>query len=376
MSDPGSFFSVWRTITLAGSREVTEGQVAPEHVGPSAPLAKWLRAWPGAWYWADPERRRLVLVRGAAPARPERWVWHAGLFLLAVVTTLAAGAVLNFAWTPAPTPGLGGIVSGLADFWGFLVGSGWQPLLAGWSFAGPLLTILLVHELGHYLTARRYAIDVSPPYFLPVPPHLSPIGNLGAFIRIRTPVYDRRQLLDVGAAGPLAGFLVAVAVLWWGYHSSTRLPHGVIAPSMVALAGQPIVIGDSLLTRTLRDWILPGSGPVLLSPQAFAGWVGLFVTSLNLLPLSQLDGGHVLYGLLGRRQATVSLLAVGVLVWLGRQAPVWWIWAALSFAIGRGSWSHPAVVVPGRPVLRQGALVGLACLLVFALTFIPVPFAG
>ncbi len=377
MSDPARFFAVWRDQTLAGSRRVLEGDLRPEHRGPSPELGQFLAGWPGAWYWGDDRHHRLVLVTGTAPARPERWLWHGLLLLLTVVTTLAAGAILVHAWSPSVGRGVGGTAASIIEFGEFVVAGGWRQLLPGWAFAGPLLGILLVHELGHYLTARRYAIDVSPPYFLPVPPQLSPIGNLGAFIRIRTPVYDRRQLLDVGAAGPLAGFVVALAVLWWGYTTSTRLPGEMAhASSLVALIGRPVAIGDSLLTRALRDWVLPGRGPVVLSPQAFAGWVGMFITSLNLLPLSQLDGGHVLFGLVGRRQAQLSLLVVAALLWLGRHAPVWWLWVALTFVIGRGSWAHPAVVVPGRPVLRAGRLVGLGCLVVFVLTFVPVPFAG
>ena len=378
MSDPTRFFATWREQELEGSRRVLDGLVAAGHRGPSAELATFLSKWPGAWYWGDDARHRLVLIRGSAPARPERWIWHGALLAVTVVTTLAAGAILAHSWRPpAQGPGVSGMVAGVIQFGEFVVQGGWRQLLPGWSFAVPLLAILLIHELGHYLAARRYAIDVSPPYFLPVPPTLSPIGNLGAFIRIRTPVYDRRQLLDVGAAGPLAGFVVALVVLWWGYKTSTRLDvPSIDSPSLVAMIGEPVRIGESILTRALRDFVLPGSGPVVLSPMAFAGWVGMFVTALNLLPLSQLDGGHVLYGLLGRRQNALSLLAVAVLIWLGFRAPMWWVWVALTFVIGRGGWSHPSVVVPQRGVLVAGRVTGIACLIVFLLTFVPVPFAG
>jgi hypothetical protein len=378
MNETTRFYAAWHEQELAGSRRVLDGIVAADHQGPSPELAAFLKSWPGAWYWGDDARTRLVLIRGSAPARPERWLWHGALLILTVITTLAAGAVLAHVWAP-PVGGRGvsGAVSGAILFAEFVVDGGWRQLLPGWSFAAPLLGILLVHELGHYVAARRYAIDVSPPYFLPVPPNLSPIGNLGAFIRIRSPVYDRRQLLDVGAAGPLAGFVVALVVLWWGYRSSTRLDVVMVdAPTLVAMVGKPIMLGESLLTRALRDWALPGTGPVVLSPMAFAGWVGMFLTALNLLPLSQLDGGHVMFGLLGRRQAAVSLLAVAGLIWLGFQAPMWWAWVALTFVIGRGGWSHPSVVVPDRTIPRTGRLVGAACIVVFILTFVPVPFAG
>jgi hypothetical protein len=354
---------------------VLDGMVAPDHIGPSPELAEFLRQWPGAWYWGDDEKSRLVLIRGTAQARPERWLWHGALLLLTVICTLAAGAVIAHTWQPPSGTGLSGTIAATIQFAEFLATDGWRTILSGWQFAVPLLGILLVHELGHYLAARRYAIDVSPPYFLPVPPNLSPIGNLGAFIRIRSPVYDRRQLLDVGAAGPLAGFVVALGVLWWGYATSTR--SGMLFTpdaSMIGLVGRPVILGDSLLTYAMREWILPGSGAVMLSPQAFAGWVGMFVTALNLLPLSQLDGGHILYGLLGRRQTVVSLIAVLGLVVLGREAPMWWLWVALTFVIGGGKWAHPSVVLPERPVLRRGRWTGIACVIVFVVTFVPIPF--
>jgi membrane-associated protease RseP (regulator of RpoE activity) len=374
--DPTPFFAGWRAQTLSGDRQVLDGVIRAEHQGPSAALAAFLTRWPGAWYWGDDAQTRLVLIRGTAIPRPERWLWHGALLLLTVLCTLAAGAVIAHVWSPISRPGFGGAVVGVVEFAEFLLADGWRQLLPGWRFAVPLLGILLVHELGHYLAARRYAIDVSPPYFLPVPPTLSPIGNLGAFIRIRSPVYDRRQLLDVGAAGPLAGFVVAVVVLLWGYQDSLRIAvTGDLAPSLIRLTGAPIILGDSLLTRALRDWVLPGRGAVLLSPTAFAGWVGMFVTALNLLPLSQLDGGHVLYGLVGRRQVVISLAVVVALLVLGQSAPVWWLWVALTFVIGGGKWAHPAVILPERPVLRRGRIVGWACIVVFILTFVPVPFS-
>lgn len=376
MSDPTRFFLGWRSQSLAGSRDVLDGVVRPEHRAPSPELAQFLAGWPGAWYWGDDQRTRLVLVRGTVTPRPERWLWHGGLLLLTILCTLAAGAVIAHVWAPVVRPGWGGAVVGVVEFAEFVLAGGWRELLPGWRFAVPLLLILLVHELGHYLAARRYAIDVSPPYFLPVPPNLSPIGNLGAFIRIRSPVYDRRQLLDVGAAGPLAGFVIALAVLLWGYQDSLRLVLPIAGePSLIRIVGAPIVLGDSLLTHALRDWLLPGSGAVLLSPTAFAGWVGMFLTGLNLLPLSQLDGGHVLYGLLGKRQVPVSWLVVAGLLVLGRWASVWWLWVALTFAIGGGRWSHPSVILPDRTVLRAGRITGWACIVVWLLTFVPIPFA-
>lgn len=375
MHDAAPFYVGWRSMVLAGGREVSDGIVRPEHRGPSPELAAFLRRWPGAWYWGDNQRTRLVLIRGTAPARPERWLWHGALLVLFIICTLGAGMIVSGRLRSPVYPGLGGAVTGAVEFAEFVIGGGWRTLAGGWEFALPLLGILLVHELGHYFAARRYAIDVSPPYFLPVPPNLSPIGSLGAFIRLRSPVYDRRQLLDVGAAGPLAGFVVALGVLLWGYQLSQRLGGSAAgAPSLIVLAGHPVVLGDSLLTHALRDWLVPGTGPVLLAPAAFAGWVGMFITGLNLLPLSQLDGGHICYGLLGKRQRLLAVAAGVGLVLLGTSATVWLIWAALTFMIGGGKWSHPDVVIGERPVLRGGLLTGFGCAVVLALTFVPHPF--
>lgn len=375
MNDAARFYAGWRSIALAGDRHVTDGIVRPEHRGPSPELGAFLRRWPGAWYWGDDARTRLVLIQGSAPARPERWLWHGALLVLFIICTLGAGMIVSGRLHAPVHPGLGGAVTGALEFAAFVVDGGWRTLLDGWEFTAPLLSILLVHELGHYFAARRYAIDVSPPYFIPVPPNLSPIGGLGAFIRLRSPVYDRRQLLDVGAAGPLAGFVVAIGVLLWGYQLSHRVGGAIPgSPSLILFAGHPVLLGESIITHALREWLIPGTGPVLLAPAAFAGWVGMFITGLNLLPLSQLDGGHVLYGLAGKRQRVIAIVVAAGLLLLGTRAPMWFLWAGLTFLIGGGKWGHPEVVIPERPALRGGRITGVACIVVFALTFVPVPF--
>lgn len=371
-------FEAWRIVRL-GSREVIDAVVAPEHRGPSPALAAALRRWRGAHYWTDPAHGGLVLVRAVGPDRAERWFLHGLLILLTVVCALGAGAALAGAWTPPRPPrDLGAIAGTVASGVGFftqVAGGEWRDILAGSAFAFPLLGILLIHELGHYIAARRYAIDASPPFFLPVPPTLSPIGSLGAFLRLRTPVLDRRQLLDVGAAGPLAGFVIAVAVLVWGYSTSEGLSLGPeTAGEFVTFAGRQIYLGDSLLTWGLRSWFFPDAAAVYLSLPAFAGWVGAFITGLNLLPLSQLDGGHVLYALLGRRQAVVGGLTLLGLVVLGAFSPSWWVWAFVALLVGGGRWTHPSVLTPDRPVPPRRRWIGWACVAVFLLTFVPVPF--
>ncbi len=372
------FFSSWRVMHL-GNREVVDALVDPAFRD-SDRLRQALDQWPGAWYWADRARTRLVLLGAPANLRRPRWLVHAVLLGLAVVCTLGAGAALAGVWVPWVGEGLPGVFAGMARFVRGLAGGDWPLFLQGWSFGIPLLAILLVHESGHYFTARRYGLDVSPPFFLPIPPTLSPIGTLGAFIRMRSPVLDRRQLLDVGAAGPLAGFVVTVLVLVWGYAVSVAAPlpagmeHGAMG-SWVSFAGEPIGLGDSLLTRMLRHAFFPGAPAVHLSLPAFAGWVGAFITGLNLLPLSQLDGGHVLYGILGRHQRVVAGAAVIGLLILAQQSPHWYVWVVLTFLIGGGRWTHPAVVMPDRPVPPSRRWIGFASVAVFALTFLPVPFA-
>ena len=373
--------SAWRVMRL-GTREVVDALVLPEHRGGSATLKGLLDAWPGSWYWGDHQETRLVLVRALPGARAPRWWLHALLLLLAVVFALGAGAALAGVWYPPVVPGFRGVFLGIGQFFRDVVQGEWRQLLEGWAFAVPLLAILLVHESGHYFAARRYNIDVSPPYFLPIPPTLSPIGTLGAFIRLRSPVLDRRQLLDVGAAGPLAGFVVALAVLVWGYltsNTTAAMPAGLHAgsgaTSWIAFAGEPIGLGDSILTHLLRVWTFGHAPAVHLSLPAFAGWVGAFITGLNLLPLSQLDGGHILYGLLGKHQRTVALTAVAALLVLAQRSPNWYVWVAMTFLIGGGRWSHPSVVVPERHVPTSRRWVGLASVVVFILTFVPVPFS-
>lgn len=364
-----------------GTREVIDALVHPPHRGGSPELRRGLQRWPGRWYWADRARTHLVLMRAHAGDRRPRWVLHAVLLLLAILCTLGAGAALAGVYIPwTEVGGIRGFVFGVGRFFGGALRGDWPLLVQGWTFAVPLLAILIVHELGHYVAARRYVIDVSPPFFLPIPPTFSPIGTLGAFIRMRSPVVDRRQLLDVGAAGPIAGFVVAVAVLIWGYLTSTPaelpsgLPPDISMTAWVSFAGEPIALGDSLLTRWLQRLILPDAASVHLSLPAFAGWVGTFVTGLNLLPLSQLDGGHILYGVLGRHQRAAAGAAVIGLLVLAQDSPQWYLWVVLTFLIGGGRWTHPAVVIPQRSVPPSRLWIGLLSMLVFAVTFMPVPY--
>src|SRR5206468_7106658 len=244
--------------------------------------------WPGSYYWSDePDGRHLILTRPTPGRRRERWWLHVALFALTLVTTTVAGAILTgaIAYDPNPLHLLRGLPVARPGAWA-----------SGLAFSLPLLAILLAHELGHYVTARRYQLDVSPPYFIPVPLFPSFVGTMGAFIRLRTVVSDRRQLFDVGVAGPIAGFLVALPVLVAGLALSRPPAPDPAFHGMYLRIGQAAaVLGDSPRTWVLRRLIVGPVPSVSIHPGACAGRVGTFVTMLNLLPLAQLDGGHLLY---------------------------------------------------------------------------------
>jgi membrane-associated protease RseP (regulator of RpoE activity) len=285
---------------------------------------------------AEYGRAHAAALRRSRALRPV----HVVLFLLTLLTTTMAG---SFSAGVNPLEDLRLLVHGLP-------------------FSATLMTILLVHEMGHFLVARWHGVEATPPYFIPGPPFL--IGTFGAFIRMRTPT-NRRALFDVGAAGPWAGFLVAIPAVIYGLSIST------VGPPVEEPEG--LLLGDSLAFAALARLALgvsPAEVTITLHPIALAGWFGLFVTFLNLLPVGQLDGGHVVYALLGRFHRLVARLGLAVilgLAFLGWNG--WLIWAVLVTMIGL---DHPPTVddTPLDPRRRLGAwlTVGL-----FVVTFMPVP---
>lgn len=367
MTPLAPYLRYWRT-TVARDREIVEGVVEPDHRGPSPELARALDEWPGLHYWTtDGDGDRLVLIRALSPRQRERWWLHALLFGVTFLTAWMGGTLL----AGLPTGDLPHLRHGDVVF---QVLAAWaHPSIAGLPFAMALMAILLAHEMGHYLTAKRYGINASPPYFLPAPVGLNFIGTFGAFIRLRSPVVDRRQLIDVGAAGPWVGFLVALLMLIVGLQQASPIPGGHEG-FVIYLPGHTFPLGDSLLTMFARH-VFVGRGTVVLGPLAMAGWVGLLVTTLNLLPLGQLDGGHVLYALLGERQRVVGHVVWIGLVILGVKIWGWWLaWAFLTVLLGGGRVAHPQVLEPRRPLPGSRWPFGLASILLFAVTFVPVPF--
>ncbi len=285
---------------------------------------------PPAWPVADVGPR-------LSPVKPSRV--QLGLFLLTIVSTLLVGA-MHAGVNPLAAP---------------------FAFVHGVPFAGALISILFVHEMGHYFTARRYGVEVTLPYFIPAPTLL---GTFGAFIRIRSAITDRRALVAIGAAGPIAGFLVAVPATWIGVATSQVGP---------VPAGVSLELGDSLLMWALIRLIhgpLPVGQDLLLNAVGLAGWAGILVTALNLLPLGQLDGGHIAYALWGGRSRAVTIAAIGTMLGLSWLWPGWIAWCVLALVFGL---RHPPLRDPTRPLDRRHRLLGAAAFLLLVLCFTPVP---
>lgn len=362
------------TIRLRGALTIPSHQAYPK-------LARELRS---LGYTAMLQRDEslgldvLLAVPGIplTEGRSRLWV-NALLYVLTLLATLFVGA----SWSDqVPTN---------AD-WAWIATHLW----IGWPFALSLMVILTGHELGHYFAGRHYKVPVSLPYFIPMP--IPPLGTMGAFIVMKGQTADRRQMLTVGAAGPLVGFFLAIPLLILGLSLST------VGPMLQPEPGTAVFVeGNSLLYLLIKyalfGQILPGSGPsadflqtlsqigaalfglvpidqgidVHIHPVALAAWAGLLVTAFNLMPVGQLDGGHVLYSLVGQRARLLTwpvigfLAVLGLLFWQG-----WFLWAALIFVFGQ---SHPD---PLDDITRLDAprkLIAVLVLLIFLLTFTPLP---
>ena len=243
-------------------------------------------------------------------------------------------------------------------------------LLTGLSFSIPLLIILLAHELGHYLACRRHGIPCTLPLFLPAP---LLIGTFGAFIRIRARIPSRRELLNVGASGPLAGFVVLLPFLAYGIAMSQVGRVVEIDPDLGG--GWLLVPGMSLIGKLLI-YLFHGPlepGMVLNHhPFSLAAWVGIFVTCLNLVPVGQLDGGHILYAVSpvwSRRLRPVVLVVVAA---LGFFWPGWWLWCGILLLVGR---RHPAVSRPAEPLDKRRRIIALIALAILVVVFMPNPIS-
>ncbi len=238
-------------------------------------------------------------------------------------------------------------------------------LLTGILFAIALLGSLGAHELGHYFVSRQYGSSVTLPYFIPMP--LSPFGTMGAVIRMKSPPLNRRALLRIGAAGPLAGLLVGIPMLIIGLLLSRVEP--IPSDRPYYMEGNSVLY--LLVKLMIFGQILPSGGKdVLLHPMAFAGWASLMVTGLNLIPAGQLDGGHIAYAILGKRARILTWLIVGALILMGFWWQGWFVWALLIALLGR---EHARPLDEVTPLKPEDRLLAIAMLLIFALLFTPKP---
>jgi len=283
-------------------------------------------------------------------------VWlHVTLFALTIATTTLVGA--------------GHYAGFLTDFANRIAPISRSALLVrGFWYSATILTILGCHELGHYFACRYYDVDASLPFFLPAP---ILTGTLGAFIRIREPIPTKRMLFDIGIAGPIAGFVVAVPALFIGLSMSHVVP---IPPDFVGAE-----LGEPLLFK-LASWLVFGSPPqgysINMHPMAFAAWFGLLATALNMFPIGQLDGGHISYAVLGRKSSNVTLVMIGVAVVLTYYSSSWLVWTILMIlmlvVVGR---HHPPVFDEPVPLDRTRIVLAVVALAMFVVCFTPAPIS-
>jgi membrane-associated protease RseP (regulator of RpoE activity) len=363
----------YRLTTLAFDN-VVEGTLHAHLTATSPEVADVLSRWSAPAYLQMKDGSTHVVLVCPAREPPKRWPWmHAALFLATLVTTLAAGALM-VGRDPFGTQALrlGELVIPYPSE------VTWSVLWLGAPFALPFLGVLLAHEMGHYVAARAHRVRATLPYFVPFPPYFSIIGTVGAFIRLLGPMVRRVTLFDIGAAGPVASFVVSLPLLAVGLALSEVVPGPVspMTPFAIHFAGQTVWLGNGLLTHVLASLLAPapvGDALLLLHPLALVGWLGLFVTALNLLPLGQLDGGHVLYALSPRRHGPAARAFVVALVPLGFVWWGWWAWAVVVLLVNRGRIGHPTVLQDEPTIGPLRRALGWALIATFFLTFVPVP---
>lgn len=288
-------------------------------------------------------KKEFALRKPPAP----NYTLHIVLFIITFVTTTIAGI------------GLSGVHVGGSFFNLFNP----RYFSKGLTFSIPLMLILGTHEMGHYILSKIHRVKATLPYFIPAP---TIIGTFGAFIKMKSPIYTKRALLDIGAAGPVAGFIVSIPAVIIGLRLSKVVP---------TLNTQGVQIGSSLLMEFLALLFTKTPPPgydLMIHPIGFAGWIGLFVTSLNLIPIGQLDGGHVAYALFGEKSSKLAhvllfgLVVMGIWFW-----PGWLFWALIIYFLGT---KHPPAAASHIELDRPRKILALSMLIIFILTFIPTPF--
>ncbi len=311
-----------------------------------------------ALFRVENNRHVVIVLAGRVTPRPRAWWPNLLLFLATAVSVLLVGTSLALSEIGLAEPARAAALAQQlpAQLW------------RGLPYALSILLILGAHELGHYFAARHHRLAVTLPYFIPLP-FFSPFGTLGAFIQLRQPMRSRKVLLDVGAAGPLAGLVFAVPILFLGLGAARVgpvLPGGVFeGDSLLYALAKTIVFGQYLPAGGLDVYITS-------SQLAWAGWTGLLVSALNLIPVGQLDGGHIAYALLGERARWLYYPLVAAMVALVLVTNVWLLWVLLLLFFGR-MYATPLDMIT--PLDRPRRLVGVASLLILLLIFVPVPLS-
>lgn len=287
------------------------------------------------------------------PEMKTRPVWiNIVLFIATVITTVLSGSIL------------------FLEKWNLSEIFVLKNLLYGFIFFSfPLLSILGIHELGHYFVSKRHGVATSLPFFIPIPPNpILPLGTMGAFISMREPIPNRKALLDIGAAGPICGFVIAIPVLIVGLAMSSLVSE---IPSGALNLGEPLLL--SFLTKLMIK--IPEGYTLMLHPTAFAGWVGLLVTAINLLPAGQLDGGHIARAILGEKHKYASWGAIALMMGMGMVLYEGWLFMAILVLFLLGT-RHPPPLNDAIPLDSKRKWIAFLALLIFVLSFAPIPISS
>lgn len=307
------------------------------------------------FYSNDESATTYMLSNSGLGITPRQFIFHLLLFIATIVTTTISGAIFPYLLQEAEIEQIIKVLT-----------TSWIPITNGLLFSFTLLTILFTHELGHYLACRYYGVVATLPYFIPIPPPLG-IGTLGAFIKIQSPIYTKKALFDIGISGPLAGFMFAIPAAIAGIYYAEP----IASSSMAISFSNPLLF-------TLISKAFGFKAQLAWNPIWFACWVGLLATSLNLLPVGQLDGGHVVYALFGRQGhrsiALVVTLTQAVIAYFAYIDSNWsggFVYAVILIIMF--IMKHPKVIDETQPLGFWRKVLALVALLVFILSFMPVP---
>jgi len=322
------------------------------------------------------------------PPRPslQTWLKHAAFLLVTLVTATIAGVLYPFGTTdtfpegdPQTWSEIARFISTIPErYAAFIAGvlynlaTNIEYLKYGLSFSLSLLFILISHEMGHYVACRIYRVDATLPYFIPTPPLVGPAGTFGAFIKIRSPMPSRRAVFDIGVAGPIAGFIALIPIAIIGVATMQTVP-----PQFAAHAQSQIVFSDPLMMKAIAYFFGIDLQFGVGNPFYFAAWVGLLVTALNLIPSGQLDGGHAIYAVLGKRIhywtgpiAFVAMAALSILGWIYYNSPSGFLIAVLLGVMMRIPHPEPW---DQTPLDLKRKIIAFATLMIFVLCFLPFP---